>query len=289
MIGDRYAFFPAWLAQACASRGWIFVTPDYRLIPEKTAHASVEDAVDAYRWVLTSLSSHIGIDLGPVIVSGSSAGGFLALATSVVAQDKPAALLSVYGMLDMANAHYLTKGGNIFGAPVFDTTQTRQTLEAVQGKLVLSAYPFPKDPTTDPRMAIISTFHIDALFLDYMTGVLGLGAQVAKEGVEAIPSSHRSLFPLTFGRLDNLPPTVLVHGKSDSAVPAVLSEVAAAKLTAAGVTVQTEFPDVGEHGYDSATGRLLEQEPTTGELGEPRFQSLRNALKALDRIVSTKA
>lgn len=288
MIGDRYAFFPTWLAQASVSRGWIFVTPDYRLIPEKTAHASVEDAVDAYQWVLTSLSSHIGIELGPVVLSGSSAGGFLALTTSVIAKDKPAALLSVYGMLDMANAHYLTKGGNIFRLPVFDTTGTKQALMSVKEKPVLAAYPYPADPSTDLRMTIISTFHIDALFLDYLTGVPGLGEQVSKQGVEAIPSPHRSLYPLTFGRLEDLPPTILVHGKSDSAVPAVLSEVAAEKLKAAGVTVHTEFPDIGEHGFDSATGRLLEQE-NTGALGEPRFQSLRNALKALDQIISKKA
>jgi acetyl esterase/lipase len=32
-----------------ADRGWIFVTPAYRLIPEATVHALVEDAIDAHQ------------------------------------------------------------------------------------------------------------------------------------------------------------------------------------------------------------------------------------------------
>jgi acetyl esterase/lipase len=287
VIGHRYTFYPSWLAQACVNRGWIFVTPDYRLIPEVTAHASVEDAVDAYHWVLTSLSSHIGIELGPVVLAGSSAGGFLALTTSVIVTQKPAALVSIYGMLDMANERYLTKGSNIFGLPVFDTTKIKQSLIELK-KPVLSAYPYPANASTDPRIGIIATLHIDALFPGYMTGVSGLTEKIISEGVEAIPASHRSLYPLTFGDLGDLPPTVVVHGRNDSAVPAALSEVAVEKLRAAGVSVHSEFPDVGEHGFDGVAGKKLEQE-TTGELAAPSFQSLRNTLKTLEQIVAKAA
>ena len=286
MIGDRYTFFPAWLAQACADRGWIFITPDYRLIPEATAHASVADAVDAYEWVLTSLSTQIGIELGPVILSGTSAGGFLALTTSVVAKTKPVATVCVSGMLDMANERYFTKGSNIFGLPIFDTTRVKDSLLSIREKPVLSGYPYPADPRTDPRIQIIATLHIDAIFADYLTGVRGMTETIQREGLDAVPADHQLLYPLAFGRLDNLPPSILIHGQNDSAVPAALSEVAADKLQAAGVTVHREFPDVGEHGFERNAERKLERE-TSGDLAAPSFQSLRNALKIIDQIVAT--
>ncbi|KEF52253.1 uncharacterized protein A1O9_11493 [Exophiala aquamarina CBS 119918] len=285
VFGDRYMFFPEWLAQACVNRGWVFVTPDYRLIPETTAHKSLEDAVDVYQWVLKSLPSLIDIELGPAILAGSSAGGFLALSTSVLVENKPAATFCVYGMLDMINKHYLTKGSNIFGLPVFDTTQIREELKTIRDQPVLTSYAYPENSAQDPRLKIISTLHIDALFPDYMTGVLGLSEKVAKEGPEAISADQRKLYPLTFGRLNDLPPVLLVHGRNDSAVPAALSDVAVEKLQAAGVSVHAEFPDVAQHGYDRAAGRKLESE-STEELRGQGFESLRKSLKVLDKIVA---
>lgn len=100
IFGDRYAFVPYWLVNACASRKWIFVTPDYRLIPETTAQSSLEDAVNAYEWVLSSLPQELGCKVGSVLVAGSSAGGYLALATAATVTKQPSALLLIYGMLD---------------------------------------------------------------------------------------------------------------------------------------------------------------------------------------------
>ncbi|KAK5047196.1 hypothetical protein LTR84_006718 [Exophiala bonariae] len=284
VFGERYTFLPEWLAQASVNRGWIFVTPDYRLIPETTAHDSVEDAVDLYHWVSESLSSLIDRELGSVVVAGSSAGGFLALTTSVVVKAKPAVAFLIYGMLDMINVHYLTKGSNIFGQPVFDTTETREYLKNIKDKPVLTGYAFPADPTQDPRLKIVSTLHIDATFPDYMTGVPGLSDKVVQNGVEAIPAEHRKLYPLTFGRLDDLPPVLIVHGQNDTAVPVTLSEVAVQKLQAAGVSVHAEFPDNAQHGYDAAAGRRLESE-LGGDLSGSGFDSLRKSLKVLDQII----
>ncbi|KAJ3500740.1 hypothetical protein NM208_g17081 [Fusarium decemcellulare] len=114
IIGDRYSFLPYWLVHACASRKWIFVTPEYRLIPETTAHSSVDDAVDAYNWVRSSLPDLIGRPVGSVLLAGSSAGGYLALTTAVAVTQKPSALLLIYGMLDPTGSRYLTPGKRRF-------------------------------------------------------------------------------------------------------------------------------------------------------------------------------
>jgi acetyl esterase/lipase len=105
VVGDRFSFFPYWLVRACASRGWIFISPEYRLMPESTAHKSLEDASDAYQWVLSILPQELGCELGTVLMAGTSAGAYLALATAACNQVQPGALLLIYDMLDATGTH----------------------------------------------------------------------------------------------------------------------------------------------------------------------------------------
>ncbi|KPM44562.1 hypothetical protein AK830_g2034 [Neonectria ditissima] len=289
IFGDRYSFIPHWLVNACASRKWIFVTPDYRLIPETTAQSSLEDAVDAYEWVLESLPRELGCKVGSVLVAGSSAGGYLALATAAAVTKQPSALLLIYGMLDATYSTYTTPGDNIFGQPVFDTSSllAEFPIASLDDKRpVLSGYQFHEEPR-DNRVELASALHIDGLFLDYMTGVKGLGRAVVKEGAEAIPQHLKNLFPLAFGNLAKLPSTMLIHGKNDSGVPVELSIQAAEKIRAAGVRVLTEFPDDGEHGFDVNPGNV-DVEKASGE-NVTAFQSLRNAIDFLQSISQGKS
>ncbi|KAK7415043.1 hypothetical protein QQX98_006181 [Neonectria punicea] len=281
IFGDRYSFLPHWLVHACVARKWIFVTPDYRLIPETTAQSSVEDAVDAYEWVLSSLPQELGCQIGSVLMAGSSAGGYLALATAAAVTKQPSALLLIYGMLDATFSRYTTPGISIFGEPVFDTTSVLAEFPIASPgdkRPVLSGYQFREDT----RVALAAALHIDALYLDYMTGVAGLGRAVAKEGIEAIPQHLRDLFPLAFGNLAKLPPTMLLHGKNDSAVPVEPSIQAADKLRAVGVRVHTEFPDDAEHGFDVRPGDV-DVETSDGEK-IAAFQSLRNVIDLLQSV-----
>ncbi len=65
--------FVGWLAGAAAARCLMI---DYRLAPEHPFPAALEDAVAAYRWLLSE-----GIDPGKLALAGDSAGGGLALST----------------------------------------------------------------------------------------------------------------------------------------------------------------------------------------------------------------
>ncbi|KAH7121726.1 Alpha/Beta hydrolase protein [Dactylonectria estremocensis] len=283
VFGDRFSFLPRWLLNAATSRKWIYVTPDYRLIPETTAQSSLEDAIDAYEWVLNSLPEILGRRIGSVLMAGSSAGGFLALTTAASVSEPPRAVLSIYGMLDAANSRYTTAGTNIFGRPAIETASILADFPQTKdgdGRQVLSAYPLdPANAPTDPRLTLVSALHVDALYPDYFTGVEGLARALAKEGVDAIPQEHRNLFPLAFGDLKKLPRTMLIHGKTDSAVPVELSIQAAEKLRAAGVEVFTEFPDDAEHGFDGQLGNVdLEK---TADDGVASTRGLRNAIRFL--------
>ncbi|KAH7169912.1 Alpha/Beta hydrolase protein [Dactylonectria macrodidyma] len=272
IVGDRYTFLPYWLIHACASRKWIFVTPDYRLMPETAAHSAIEDAKDAYAWVRSSLSDLLGRSVGTVHVAGSSAGGYLALSTSMTAVETPDSLLLIYGMLDPAGSRYTTTGSNIFGRPVIDTEPVFHDFPnggKTADKKAISAYPLIGDPARDRRFALVSALHIDARFPDYMS-----------DGVQAVPKEHKILFPCSFGDLANVPRTMLLHGLNDSAVPVENSLKAADKLREAGVPVITEFPEDAEHGFDARAGNVNVE----GEEGNSviAVESLRRAIRFLD-------
>ncbi|OAL45724.1 alpha/beta-hydrolase [Pyrenochaeta sp. DS3sAY3a] len=290
VIGNRYAFLPYWLVNACVTRGWVFVTPDYRLLPESTAHDTLEDALEAYTWVLKSLPSIIGTDIESVVLARSSAGAYLALTTATRLTERPSALLLIYGMLDATQYRYTTAGANIFGRPAIETAsvlaQFPLATEQSQRRTI-STHPLSKDLAVDPRSELIAALHVDALFPDYMAGIAGMTESIARYGIDTIPKDHQILFPLAFSKLSNVPTTILLHGRSDSAVPVSQSEVASEKLSAAGVTVHTVFPDDAEHGFDARAGNVNVEAIDCQSVAS--FRSLRKVLKLLDAAVEKKS
>ena len=82
---------------------------NYRLAPEHPFPAAVDDALAAYRWLLTT-----GREPGEIIVAGSSAGGGLALSTLVALRDAgdrlPAGAILLSALTDLTgnSASYAT-------------------------------------------------------------------------------------------------------------------------------------------------------------------------------------
>ena len=278
-MGDRFSFLPSWLVNACIRHGWIFATPDYRLLPETTAHSSVDDCVDAYKWISTSLSEHINVEVDSksIFVAGSSAGGYLALTVTPLLEQKPKALLLIYGVLDPTIERYRRKGENIFNRPPIDAKAAIEAMEKGP-KDVLTGYQVP-DPTKDVRANFISAIHQEATYADYIAGVPGLGAAIAEKGADAVPKEHRRLFATAFGLSSNFPPTLLLHGRNDSAVPVANSEVTGQKLRSLGVDVKEEYPDDAEHGFDSRAGNL---DVEKADIQEPWQKAMLSAVQFLD-------
>lgn len=77
----------AMAAQLAKATGTRVVTLDYRLAPEHPFPAAVDDAVAAYRWLLSE-----GVEPTHIAIGGDSAGGGLALATLVSLRDQGVAL-----------------------------------------------------------------------------------------------------------------------------------------------------------------------------------------------------
>ncbi|SPN98458.1 uncharacterized protein DNG_01502 [Cephalotrichum gorgonifer] len=289
VVGNRYSFFPYWMVRGCVSRGWILVSPDYRLIPESTAQALLEDSIDAYNWVLSSLPSELGCTVDSVLMAGSSAGGYLALATAASVPKKPSALLLLYGMLDPTFDRYLTPGTTLFGGPPTDTSPILARFpisSADDDREKISSYPV-QNLATDARFPLVGALHSDALVPDYMTGIPGLARSIRAEGVEAIPQVHRNLFPLSFGDLKDLPRALLVHGTIDPLVPVDLSTRAADVLGKAGVEVDVQLPTDADHGFDAKAGDVDIEGPDGEKV--VAYGSLRHALKFLDSCAGSSA
>lgn len=95
--------------------GWNVVNVEYRLARVSLAPAAVEDCLCALRWVIRNAKQY-GFDTAKLVVTGSSAGGHLALTTGMIPASagldrecpgneelKVAAVVNWYGITDVAD------------------------------------------------------------------------------------------------------------------------------------------------------------------------------------------
>lgn len=146
VLGEKTTFPPLWLIRACHRRGWAYATASYRLLPEASGLDILSDALDAVRWIHDHISKNI-------IIAGSSAGGYLALATAANPHaPRPLAVLSIYGMLDLASQRYVQPALEFSGFTVSDITASAEEItKAKTAGQVLDGYPFPENRQEDKR------------------------------------------------------------------------------------------------------------------------------------------
>lgn len=247
-------------------------------MPESPGLDILADAVDAVKWVHQNISSRF-------IIAGSSAGGYLALASAAHPEcPKPIAILSIYGLLDPTNKRYLEEGIPL-RAPVPDVQTALQEMDlAMKEGKAIDGYPFPASPPTDRRFKWIGALHESARYPDQLTRIPGLAKNVASQGASAIPESHRVLFPVSFGLKKDFPPTVLLHGADDVLVRCDQSVSVADKMESLGIQCHLEVVQGQGHGFDT---KEMDVE-TVDKEGDDKITrtGLRHVIAALDDIVS---
>jgi acetyl esterase/lipase len=100
--------------------GWVVVNVDYRLTPVALAPAAVEDCRCALNWVFQN-ARKLKADKNKIVVSGTSAGGHLALITGMLPPGtildkncpnpdmRVAAIVNFYGITDVYDINALSK------------------------------------------------------------------------------------------------------------------------------------------------------------------------------------
>lgn len=92
------------------------MSADYRLAPQVGIEDIFQDVQDCVYFIRTELALHIGIkllDTNRLAVSGSSAGGYLALLAGLYIKPKPSVILCMYPITDPLGKFFTTRRTNI--------------------------------------------------------------------------------------------------------------------------------------------------------------------------------
>lgn len=237
--------------------------------------------------------SNFQIDCEAIAVAGTSAGGLCAYLAAMHATPKPRAVLSMYGMGgNFLTPHYLSPKNEVFfrGRELLNPNDFAcylhpgcHTLHPVSDSPLvyhLQSSTTPGYPA-NPRMLLTRLYLQLGTFLDYYTGchepslsaalrepiaplpadlVTAVDAsQSQDEGAtlqlkSAIPKRHIPLFPQLVASHVDWPPTILVHGSVDSAVPADESRHLHASLQRAGIEACLIIIAGEEHSFDYREG-----------------------------------
>lgn len=248
-------------------------------MPETTGLEILSDTLDAVQWIHKTISHRI-------VIAGSSAGGYLALATAAHPEcPRPLAVLSVYGMLDPASTRYI-EGGTPLLAPIADLPIALEEIDtAVNSGKAIDGYAFPESPPTDQRFRWIRALHQEAKYPDLLTRTPGLSAQVSTQGVTVIPERCRTLFPVSFGLKSDFPPTIMLHGDEDVLVGLDQSTSVAGSMRSLGIDVHLEIAKGQGHGFEAKGVIDIDAEDAEGEDAAIK-DCLRRVVTALERVVS---
>lgn len=208
--------------------GFAVVAIDYRLAPETKLPEILADVEDAYRWVREKGPGLFQIDPDRIAVVGHSAGGYLTLTTGFRCLPRPRALVAFYGYGDIAgewysrpDPHYLKEGAI-----------SKEEAWAQTGKSPISS-------TTAGR----GKFYV-------YTRQHGLWPKLVA-GLD--PDTQDKAFdpycPIR-NVTGDFPPTLLLHGDSDTDVPHAQSMSMSVELKRKGVDSELITIKQGEHGFD---------------------------------------
>jgi epsilon-lactone hydrolase len=123
---------------------------DYRLAPESQFPAQIDDALNAYRWLLAE-----GYRNDNVIIAGDAAGGNIAIETTLrqmqVKGPLPAAVITISALTDLA-----ATGASMNSETIDDPLIGRAEIETVRKAYL--GYHSPTEPVVSPLYADLSGF-----------------------------------------------------------------------------------------------------------------------------------
>ncbi|KAH8810848.1 Alpha/Beta hydrolase protein [Xylogone sp. PMI_703] len=255
------AMTPPRIINHAASQGLILVTSDYRLLPESSGKDILEDINDVWTWTQSELNrlvqkmtwGRVEANMNRIMLSGESAGGYLAIQLALSHAKEVCAVIATYPMIDLRDPFYTSDYPKLIaGSPQYDNELVDRHLKTL-----------PDGPCPTMR-------DIEQKELAY--AMLQRGRYVEFLGKE------RVLFPLE--RLEDNPCLVetlpyiwLHHGTADTEVPIEGSRKFVTKLKSLNPSVRIRYTELegADHGLPSeisllASGEWVEGIKTINEL-----------------------
>ena len=220
--------------------GYTIVSIDYRLAPETPLPGIIEDLEDAFRWIRAEGPSLFHANVDRLAVMGGSAGGYLTLTSGFRVEPPPAVLVAFWGYGDLIGEWYSTPSPHerhqrikmdreeayrqVSGPPVADSRDREGNGGAFYQHCRQHGI-WPKavsgwDPHTEPDK-----------FVPYMP-------------VRNVTAGY--------------PPTMLIHGASDTDVPYEQSVMMAEQFKQHGVEHELVTIPNGEHGLGGGDPELID-------------------------------
>jgi len=229
IMGHRESV-PRWLQDAARDNGFVLVSIDYRLAPETKLPEIIGDLESAFRWVREQGPKLFHGDAARVGVVGGSAGGYLTLTSGFRVQPRPAALVSLWGYGDLVGPWYSTPSPH----PRHHTSKlTREeAFQQVAGPPISDARQRKGDGGAFYQFCRQQGFWPEA--------VSGWNPHTQAE-------KFHPFMPLV-NVTPEYPPTLLIHGETDTDVPHEQSVLMAAALKKHGVEHKLLSIPGAEHG-----------------------------------------
>ncbi|KAH8641103.1 alpha/beta-hydrolase [Alternaria alternata] len=237
ITGD--CLFPGWFSAYFVPfihrNNAIVVAPNYRFVPEHSGADILEDLSDFWTWfnkgsVSDFLASHrkgggIELDYEKTLVSGESAGGYMALMSGLT--QPRGSIKAILAEFPMTNYLRIEKSDMYFDAPSPPESELAEHISTIKSGVVVSSGWPP---------ARLSLNYLLAAYGHYLTYF----------------GKDEKMWPI--GLIEDkkwLPPTWVVHGDVDSAVSVEDSKKFVEKCKALGdnIEVQLEIRPGQEHGF----------------------------------------
>jgi acetyl esterase/lipase len=236
IMGNRGGF-DARLRDRVLHAGYVLVSIDYRLAPETKLPAILEDVEDACRWVRREGPKLFHADPRKVAVMGGSAGGYLTLTTGYRVEPRPAALVSLWGYGDIVGPWYSRP----------DAFYRRQPLVSKEEAYRVVGGPVLTDSSGKNERG---------RFYLYCRQNGRWPVEVTGHDPDQEPRFFEPYCPVK-NVSARYPPTLLVHGTSDTDVPYQLSVDMARELERKGVEHELVTIRDGGHGLSGVKPEVV--------------------------------
>lgn len=217
---------------------YIAISADYRLAPQASIHEIFQDIQDCIAFIRADLPSILGdkADVSRLAVSGSSAGGYLALLAGLYVEPKPKVIAPIYPITDPLGSFFTTPQLPEEGKYVPKDEELAGYLD-VEAPVVANSGLKPEEDTRT-----------------HMYGYMLRTATLAK--LLGVPSDQKGMrYRISRNIKDcGLPPAYIVHGDADRAVGVEQADEVVGAMVGCGLDVVYERVHGKDHLFDTEEG-----------------------------------